>query len=174
MYTHAYAHENTCACMTPSTRWNTDTKTHNLCTNMHTHKHTHVYKRIDEMEGWLRRARAHTFAAERDKIRWKDELVWSARVRIHSLQSAAHTNRNGSLGVLNQYDPTKARWEVKFERPRGVDACDTEALRPDNLTQCSHKTQDKFAIASMANKLLHSWIGAHTRVHMHFLHRVIM
>ena len=47
MYTHAYAHGNTCACMTPSTRWNTDTKTHNLCTNMHTHTHTHVYKRID-------------------------------------------------------------------------------------------------------------------------------
>jgi len=47
MYTHTYAHENTCACMTPSTRWSTDTKTHNLCTNMHTHTHTHVYKRMD-------------------------------------------------------------------------------------------------------------------------------
>jgi len=47
MYTHTYAHENTCVCMTPSTRWSTDTKTHNLCTNMHTHTHTHVYKRID-------------------------------------------------------------------------------------------------------------------------------
>ena len=47
MHTHTYAHENTCACMTPSTRWITDTKTHNLCTNMHTHTHTHVYKRID-------------------------------------------------------------------------------------------------------------------------------
>ena len=33
--------------MTPSTRWSTDTKTHNLYTNMHTHTHTHVYKRID-------------------------------------------------------------------------------------------------------------------------------
>ena len=47
MYTHAYAHKNTCSCMTPSTRWSTDTKTHNLCTNMHTHTHTHMYKRID-------------------------------------------------------------------------------------------------------------------------------
>jgi len=47
MYTHTYAHENTCACMTLSTRWNTDTKTHNLCTNMHTHTHTHVYERMD-------------------------------------------------------------------------------------------------------------------------------
>ena len=46
-YTHTYADENTCAFMTPSTRWSTDTKTHNLCTNMHTHTHTHVYKRID-------------------------------------------------------------------------------------------------------------------------------
>jgi len=33
--------------MTPSTRWSTDTKTHNLCTNTHTHTHTHVYQRID-------------------------------------------------------------------------------------------------------------------------------
>jgi len=33
---------------------------------------------------------------------------------------------------------------------------------------CSRKTQDKFATASMAKKLLHSWIGAHTQVHMHF------
>jgi len=47
MHTHTYAHENTCACMTPSTRWSTNTKTHNLCTNMHTHTHTHVYKHID-------------------------------------------------------------------------------------------------------------------------------
>ena len=42
MHTHTYAHENTCACMTLSTRWSADTKTHNLCTNMHTHTHTHV------------------------------------------------------------------------------------------------------------------------------------
>jgi len=41
MYKHTYAHENTCASMTPSTCWSTDTKTHNLCTNMHTHTHTH-------------------------------------------------------------------------------------------------------------------------------------
>jgi len=37
--------------------------------------------------------------------------------------------------------------------------------------RCSRKTQDKFAIAFMAKKLLHSWIGAHTRVHMHFFCR---
>jgi len=48
MHAHTYAApENICACMTLSTRWSTDTKTHNLCTNMHTHTHTHVYKRID-------------------------------------------------------------------------------------------------------------------------------
>ena len=47
MYMRAYAHENTCAWMTPSTRWSTDTKSNNLCTNMHTHTHTHVYKRMD-------------------------------------------------------------------------------------------------------------------------------
>jgi len=33
---------------------------------------------------------------------------------------------------------------------------------------CSRKTQDKFAIASMAKKLLHRCSGAHARVHMHF------
>ena len=68
-------------------------------------------------------------------MRSQDELVRGARVRIYSLQSAAHANRNGSLGVLNQYDPAKARWEVKFERPRGAAAWDPEALalRPDNL-----------------------------------------
>jgi len=38
--------------------------------------------------------------------------------------------------------------------------------------RCSRKTQDKFAIASMAKKLLHCCIGAHARVHMHFLRRV--
>ena len=34
--------------------------------------------------------------------------------------------------------------------------------------RCSRKTQDKFAIASMAKKFLHRCIGAHARVHMHF------
>jgi len=47
MHTHTYAHEHTCACVTPSTRWSTDTETHDLCTNMHTHTYTHVYKHID-------------------------------------------------------------------------------------------------------------------------------
>jgi len=68
MYTHAYAHENTCACMTPSTRWSTDTKTHNLCTNMHTHTHTHVYKHIDvqihthmNIYTYIMSAHIHTF-----------------------------------------------------------------------------------------------------------------
>jgi len=46
MHTHTYAHEHICAYMTLSTRWSTDTETHNLCTNMHTHTHTHVYKSI--------------------------------------------------------------------------------------------------------------------------------
>ena len=43
------------------------------------------------------------------------------------------------------------------------------------LALCSHKTQDQFAIAFMAKeKLLHCCIGAHARVHMHFLRRVSM
>jgi len=35
--------------------------------------------------------------------------------------------------------------------------------------QCSRKTQDKFAITSMAKKLLHRCICAHARAHMYFL-----
>jgi len=38
--------------------------------------------------------------------------------------------------------------------------------------RCSRKTQDKFAIASMAKKFLHRCIGAHARVHVHFVRRV--
>jgi len=40
--------------------------------------------------------------------------------------------------------------------------------------RCSHKTQDKFAIAFMAKKLLHRCICAQARAHMHFLRRVCM
>jgi len=34
--------------------------------------------------------------------------------------------------------------------------------------RCSHKTQDTFAKAFMAKKLLHHCIGAHAQVHVHF------
>ena len=40
--------------------------------------------------------------------------------------------------------------------------------RDSSRARCSRKTQDKFAIASMAKKLLHRCIRAHARVHMHF------
>jgi len=40
--------------------------------------------------------------------------------------------------------------------------------------RCSRKTQNKFAIDSMAKKFLHRCIGAHARVHVHFLRRVCM
>jgi len=40
--------------------------------------------------------------------------------------------------------------------------------------RCSRKTQDKFAIASMAKKLLYCCIGAHARVHMNCLRKVCM
>jgi hypothetical protein len=36
------------------------------------------------------------------------------------------------------------------------------------------KIQDKFPIASMAKKLLRRRIGAHARVHVHFLWKVFM
>jgi len=40
--------------------------------------------------------------------------------------------------------------------------------------RCSRKTQDKFAIVSMATKFLHRCIDAHAWVHVHFLRRVCM
>jgi len=46
-------------------------------------------------------------------------------------------------------------------------ACSTkgqEGGRKRQSARCSRKTQDKFAIASMAKKLLHRCIGAHARV----------
>ena len=39
-----------------------------------------------------------------------------------------------------------------------------EGGRKRQFARCSRKTQDKFAIASMARKLLHRCTGAHTRV----------
>ena len=38
--------------------------------------------------------------------------------------------------------------------------------------QCSRKTQDKFAIGSIAQRFLHRCIGAHTRMHVYFLRGV--
>jgi len=40
--------------------------------------------------------------------------------------------------------------------------------------RCSRKTQNRFAVASMAKKLLHRCIGVHTRMHVHFLGKVCM
>jgi len=40
--------------------------------------------------------------------------------------------------------------------------------------QCLRKTQDKFAIVSMAKKFLHRYIGAHALMHVHFVRRVCM
>jgi len=38
--------------------------------------------------------------------------------------------------------------------------------------QFSRKTQDKFAIASMAKKFLYCCMGAHAQVHVHFLQKM--
>jgi len=62
----------------------------------------------------------------------------------------------------------KQRRATDFVEPAG------RAVGKRQPAQCSRKTQDKFAIAFMAKKLLYRWIGAHARVHMHFLRRVSM
>ena len=40
--------------------------------------------------------------------------------------------------------------------------------------RCSRKTQNKFATALMAKRLLYRCIGAHAGVHVHFLRRECM
>jgi len=50
----------------------------------------------------------------------------------------------------------------------------SRAVGKQQPTRCSRRTQDKFAIASMAKKFLHCCIGAHARVYVHFLRRVCM
>jgi len=47
-------------------------------------------------------------------------------------------------------------------------------LKRKDMLKDKSKTQDKFAIAFMAKKLLQCCIGAHARVHVHFLRRVCM
>ena len=94
MYTHAYAHENTCECLTPSTRWSTDTKTHNLCTNMHTHTHTHVYKRID--------VQMHT------------------HMHIYTYITSAHIHTYTYIHTLTQNVHMNAR-KARLKRRRGSD-----------------------------------------------------
>ena len=62
-----------------------------------------------------------------------------------------------------------------FERPASGDWFCRDSSRADGKQQpawCSRKTQDQFAMASMPKKLLYRCIGAHARVHVHFLRRV--
>jgi len=100
MHTHTYAHEHTCACMTPSTRWSTDTETHNLCTNMHTHTYTHVYKRID--------VQIHTHM----------HILTYIHVRTHThIHIYTHTHRKCT------YQRMKARLERRHGSERARSRC---------------------------------------------------
>ena len=56
-------------------------------------------------------------------------LCRGARVRVHSLQSAAHVACNGCYATLFRYIPQKERWEVKLEQLQTA----TLALKPVNL-----------------------------------------
>ena len=62
---------------------------------------------------------------------WPSDSLFEpgAQVRVHSLQSAAHSRRNGTCGRLGEFIPESGRWAVQFEgddRP-GL------AVRPANL-----------------------------------------
>ena len=59
-------------------------------------------------------------------------LVSGAKVRVHSLQSAAHAGRNGSFGILGQFILDSERWPVHFETEQGQPSA-VLALRAANL-----------------------------------------
>ena len=111
MYTHAYAHENTCACMTPSTRWSTDTKNHNLCTNMHTHTHTHVYKRIN--------VQIHTLM----------------HIYTYNISTHIHTYTYIHTRIQNVLNARKARLKDSATAPARAAQLDTKKLCP---SPCPH------------------------------------
>ena len=122
MYTHTYAHENTCASMTQSTRWSTDTKTHNLCTNMHTHTHTHVYKRID--------VQIHTHM----------HIYTCIHVRTHThIHIYTHTHTKCTFERTQSTSETTARQRLRGQpnlTPRSSDLLPvriTTAHRPDHI-----------------------------------------
>ena len=64
---------------------------------------------------------------------------------------------------------SEQRWATGLVETAGGVARAGDKQQP---ARCSRKTQDKFAIASMAKKLLHRCICVHARAHMHFLRRV--
>jgi len=110
MHTHTYAHEHTFTCMTPSTRWSTDTETYNLCANMHTHTYTHVYKRID--------VQIHTHV----------HIFTNIHVRTHThIHIYTHTNTKCT------YERTHAR----LERQRGSERVRSRCKRKERCTSFS-------------------------------------
>ena len=83
--------------------------------------------------GWQRgRIAVPSPTRVRTKMLPDDRLVSGAKVRVHSLQSAAHAGRNGSFGVLGQFILESERWPVHFETEQGQPPA-VLALRAANL-----------------------------------------
>ena len=150
MYTRAYAHENTCACMTPSTRWSTDAKTHNLCTNMHTHTHTHVYKRIDvqmhtHMHVYIHinmSVHIHTYTSIHKHIQ---------KVHMKSTQARLERRRGSERGTSCQTKLRVVCWAVcqSNRQPRTTLAASYHA---HNTSSESNNDQHEAIVSLLTNK----------------------
>jgi len=158
MHTHTYVHEHTCASITPSTRWSTDTETHNLCTNMHTHTHAHVYKRIHihihthtcTYTYIYMSAHIHTYTyihtriqtvhmnARKARLKWRrgsdcaESPTWRQEALPFSLSAAI---RRGVLFVAISLIARHEERQISAEQPQptAVHHTITTARRPDHI-----------------------------------------
>jgi len=132
MHTHTYAHEKTCACMTPSTRWSTDTKTHNLCTNMHTHTHTHVYKRIDVQI----HTHMHMYSNIHVRIYTHIHIYTHTHTKcIHKHMQARLERRRGSERARSRCRPRKLCTSFSFDTIKPHFAPPKKALHSTHVLQ---------------------------------------
>jgi len=140
--------------MTPSTRWSTDTKTHNLCTNVptSTHTHTHVYKRIDvqihthvHIYTYIMSAHIHTHAYKMHiwthaKHVWNDDAAATAReARLDAKKLCPSPCPLQSGGGYPSWpaaqSPVRKERRIRAEQPQLTAAHHTitTARRPDHI-----------------------------------------
>jgi len=100
MNTHTYVHEHTCAYMTLSTRWKTDTETHNLsqiCIRIHIHTCINAYKYMyihtcTYIYIYMS-TRIHTYTyIHITTVRYADHITLSGLVQNQSTQFTFHPN----------------------------------------------------------------------------------
>ena len=129
--------------MTPFTRWSTDAKTHNLCTNMHTHTHTHVYKRIDvqihihmHIYTYIMSAHIHKYTYIHTHI---GDHHWSSHWFSNKQHYLSHTHTKCTYERTQSTSETTARQRLRGQpnlTPRSSALLPiriTTARRPDHI-----------------------------------------